>query len=94
MDKSKFRPLEDAKDGAICNLKNAKLSPCGRILVESQETNLLIRDTSSFSEVYRYEGNANMLLLSSNFCLFEGENDQDEKILGLINFQQQETSKF
>jgi hypothetical protein len=44
-------------------------------LVESQNTRLIIRDTISFREAYKYEGNTTLLLISSNFCLFEGKND-------------------
>ena len=75
MSVSKHKPLEDTAEGTIFELNGARLSPCGRILVESQNTRLIIRDTISFREAYKYEGNSKILLLSSNFCLFEGKDD-------------------
>ena len=81
-----IKVLESATETSKFKVNNARLSKCGRIFVESQKTRMIIRDTSNFQEAFRFEGEASLLLLSSNFCFFEGKDYLNKPVLGLINF--------
>lgn len=54
---------------------------------------MIIRDTSTFEEAFKFDGYCKCLLFSTNFVFFQGIDDKNKPILGLINFVENRKTK-